>query len=39
MYLRHSAITKNGKTHTYWQLVRSVRLGTKVRQGFDLGIM
>ncbi len=32
MYLRHSTITKNGKTHTYWRLVRSVRVGTKVRQ-------
>ena len=32
MYLRHSAITKNGKTHTYWRLVRSVRVGSKVRQ-------
>ena len=32
MYLRHSTVTKNGKTHTYWRLVRSVRTGTKVRQ-------
>jgi transposase len=32
MYLRHTAVTKNGKTHTYWRLVRSVRVGTKVRQ-------
>ena len=32
MYLRHSTITKNGKTHTYWRLVRSVRVGRKVRQ-------
>jgi hypothetical protein len=32
MYLRHSAITKNGKTHTYWRLVRAVRVGRKVRQ-------
>jgi transposase len=32
MYLRHSTITKNGKTHTYGRLVRSVRIGTKVRQ-------
>jgi transposase len=32
MYLRHSTVTKNGKTHTYWRLVRSVRNGTKVRQ-------
>ena len=32
MYLRHSAVTKNGKTHTYWRLVRSVRVGRTVRQ-------
>src|SRR5512135_321464 len=32
MYLPHSTVTKNGKTHTYWRLVRSVRVGTKVRQ-------
>jgi transposase len=32
MYLRHSTITKNGKTHTYWRLVRAVRVGCKVRQ-------
>jgi transposase len=32
MYLRHSTITRNGKTHTYWRLVRSVRVGSKVRQ-------
>jgi transposase len=32
MYLRHSTVIKNGKTHTYWRLVRSVRVGTKVRQ-------
>jgi transposase len=32
MFLRHSTITKNGKTHTYWRLARSVRVGTKVRQ-------
>jgi transposase len=32
MYLRHTTITKNGKTHTYWRLVRSVRVGAKVRQ-------
>jgi transposase len=32
MYLRHTTITKNGKTHTYWRLVRSVRVGSKVRQ-------
>ncbi len=32
MYLRHTTLTKNGKTHTYWRLVRSVRVGAKVRQ-------
>jgi len=32
MYLRHSIIKKDGKTHTYWRLVRSVRIGKKVRQ-------
>src|SRR5262249_54298035 len=32
MCLRHSTVTKNGKTHTYWRLVRSVRVGSKVRQ-------
>src|SRR3984885_10794 len=32
MYLRHTAAPKNGKTHTYWRLVRSVRTGRKVRQ-------
>lgn len=32
MYLRHSTVRKDGKTHTYWRLVRSVRCGSKVRQ-------
>lgn len=32
MYLRHTTVRKNGKTHTYWRLVRSVRTGSKVRQ-------
>lgn len=32
MYLRRHTRQKNGKAHTYWQLVRSVRTGTKVRQ-------
>lgn len=32
MYLRHSKVKKNGKTHTYWRVVRSVRQGRKVRQ-------
>jgi transposase len=32
MYLRHSTIRKDGKTHTYWRLVRSVRRGRKVVQ-------
>lgn len=32
MYLRHDTIRKDGKIHTYWRLVRSVRIGKKVRQ-------
>ncbi|MCG2726076.1 MAG: IS1634 family transposase, partial [Elusimicrobia bacterium] len=32
MYLRHDIIKKDGKTHKYWRLVRSVRIGKKVRQ-------
>src|SRR4030095_6596074 len=32
MYLRHATVHKNGKTHTYWRLVRSVRHGSRVRQ-------
>src|SRR3990172_5986095 len=32
MYLRHTTVTKNGRPHTYWRLVRSVRSGHKVRQ-------
>lgn len=32
MYLRHTTTRKNGKTHVYWRLVRSVRVGRKVRQ-------
>lgn len=32
MYLRHTTIRKDGKTHTYWRLVRSVRQGAKVHQ-------
>ena len=32
MYLRHTTVCKNGKAHTYWRLVRSVRVGGKVRQ-------
>lgn len=32
MYLRHTIRRKDGKTHKYWQLVRSVRIGKKVRQ-------
>ena len=32
MYLRHTTIRKNGKRHTYWRLVRSVRCGRRVRQ-------
>ena len=26
MYLRHTTRRKDGKVHTYWQLVRSVRV-------------
>jgi transposase len=32
VYLRHSTVHKEGKTHTYWRLVRSVRRGAKVCQ-------
>jgi transposase len=32
MYLRHTTVRKNGRSHTYWRLVRSVRTGDKVRQ-------
>jgi hypothetical protein len=32
VYLRHVTVRKDGKTHTYWRLVRSVRSGSKVRQ-------
>jgi hypothetical protein len=32
VYLRRSDRTKDGKTHTYWRLVRSVRQGRKVVQ-------
>ncbi|MGH7288713.1 MAG: IS1634 family transposase [Myxococcota bacterium] len=32
MYLRHSVRRKDGKTHTYWRLVRSVRRNGKVIQ-------
>lgn len=32
MYLRHTTLTKAGKTHTYWRLVRSVRHGRRVVQ-------
>ncbi len=32
MYLRHSTVKRNGKTHRYWRLVRSVRRGGKVCQ-------
>lgn len=32
MYLRHSVRRKNGKQHSYWRLVRSVRRGGKVIQ-------
>jgi len=32
VYLRHTTRHKDGKTHVYWQLVRSVRRGRKVAQ-------
>jgi hypothetical protein len=32
MYLRHTTVRKNGKAHSYWRLVRSVRRGRKVVQ-------
>jgi len=32
MYLRHTTRQQDGKTHVYWQLVRSVRRGRKVLQ-------
>ena len=32
MYLRHTRRRKDGKTHIYWQLVRSVRRGRRVVQ-------
>jgi transposase len=32
VYLRHATRRKDGKTHTYWRLVRSVRVGSKVIQ-------
>ena len=32
VYLRHATRRKDGKTHVYWQLVRSVRRGRKVVQ-------
>lgn len=32
MYLRHSTVRKDGKAHTYWRLVRSVRRNGKVAQ-------
>jgi hypothetical protein len=32
MYLRHTTARKNGKTRSYWRLVRSVRRGRRVVQ-------
>src|SRR6266478_4353964 len=32
MYLRHTTVCKDGKAHTYWRLVRSVRRGRRVVQ-------
>ena len=30
--MRHTTVRKNGKTHSYWRLVRSVRRGRRVAQ-------
>jgi len=30
MYLRHATVCKDGKRHTYWRLVRSVRRGRRL---------
>ncbi len=32
MYLRAKTVRKDGKTHTYWRLVKSERVGGRVRQ-------
>jgi hypothetical protein len=32
MYLRHTTVRKDGKTHSYWRLVWWVRRGRKVVQ-------
>ncbi len=32
VYLRQTTVRKDGKVHRYWRLVRSVRVGSKVRQ-------
>jgi len=32
MYLRHTTRTKDGKTHRYWRLVQSIRIGRRVIQ-------
>lgn len=32
VYLRHSIVKKDGKAHTYWRVVRSVRRGKRVTQ-------
>jgi len=32
VYLRHSTVRKDGKTHVYWRLVRSIRRNGKVIQ-------
>lgn len=32
MYLRHTTVRKDGKTHTYWRLVQAVRSGKEVKQ-------
>jgi len=38
MYLRHSTIRKDGKSHVYWRLVRSVRLDrVRLERGLRFG--
>ncbi|MCK6446932.1 MAG: IS1634 family transposase [Planctomycetes bacterium] len=32
MFLRHTTVRRGAKTHVYWNLVRSIRVGGKVRQ-------
>ena len=32
MYLRYTTVRRGGTIHKYWRLVRSVRVGRKIRQ-------